>query len=155
MANVVSIAGLKFRLLNTDEAREHTADCRHEFVPLDKEVVVNPAREFVEGHGSHFVAVRIAQGRICKKCGFFEPVGEVERAIKSGKLQHILRHPSRQRTICQLLRELHKSVVSGDDQRKVDQCLLIAKKMNDKLVGYCGVGYAKDWYGEDGEYVEE
>jgi hypothetical protein len=60
------------------------------------------------------------------------------------------RNPSK--TLCQLLRELHE--ISNEAQRaKIEQCLLIAKKMNAKLVEYAGKHYSKDWYDADGEFI--
>ena len=144
----VKIAGLTFNLLTPEEEVEHTKGCDHEWEPHNKEVVVNPAMEFVEGYGCNYVSVLIASGRKCKKCGTFVPERD-ESGTSQGDLSRILEHKSYRQTICQLLREIREEV---DCTSKVDQCLIMAKKMNDKLSEYCGRGWENSMYDEKGEF---
>lgn len=148
----IKIAGIQFEILSQSEAQEHTKNCSHYWIKTTKEIVVNPAREFVKGYGSNFVSVVVADARICSKCGLMEIDSELEKAIRSGKLDSILKRPSRQQTICQLLRELHNELPKY--RETIDTCLLIAKKMNDKLVEYSGTTHAKDWYDNEGNFIE-
>lgn len=72
-----------------------------------------------------------------------------ESGIEQDRLQAILKMRSPNKTLCQLLRELHKTV-DDIEREKVEQCLLIAKKMSDKLIEYAGKSYTKDWYDQNG-----
>jgi DNA-binding transcriptional MerR regulator len=74
-----------------------------------------------------------------------------DAGLTQKELERILRMRSRDRTICQLLRELH-AALDGAEREKVEQALLIAKKMDAKLVEYAGKRYNKDWYGKDGKF---
>jgi len=133
----VKIAGLRFELLTPEEEAAFVGGCDHEWGPCNKEVVVNPAMEFVKGYGSQYVSVLIASGRRCAKCGAFQ-IDREETGTSQGDFERIVQRKSHRRTICQLLRELRNEV---DDAAKVDQCLLMAKKMNDKLTEQCGRGW--------------
>lgn len=144
----VKVAGLSFNLLDPEEEKKLTECCEHEWEPHSKEVVVNPAMEFVEGYGCDYVSVLIASGRKCKKCGTFV-LERDEEGTSQGDLRRILRYRSYRRTICELLREIRTEV---DCVSKVDQCLLMAKKMNDKLSEYCGRGWEDKMYNKRGEF---
>lgn len=73
-------------------------------------------------------------------------------SLKTKEIQRILKFRTPRRTIRQLLRELHD--VSSDEQRdKVEDCLLIAKKMDEKLRECAGARYTDSWYDEKGEFV--
>lgn len=82
---------------------------------------------------------------------------ERNKLIRAGsfdaeELKRILSFRTPKRTLCQLLRELH-DVTDGEERAKVDQCLLIAKKMDAKLMEYAGRPYAEDWYDEEGKFI--
>lgn len=74
-----------------------------------------------------------------------------ESGLEARQLEHILKFRTPKRTICQLLRELHGEL-DGQQQAKVGQCLLIAKKMDRKLMEYASRKYSKDWYDKEGEF---
>lgn len=151
----IKIAGQKFDILTPVEAKHETKDCVHIWIPLKKEVVVNPAREFVRGYGSQFVTVDVSEGRICRVCGLFEPSSELANAINTGEFNRILKQRNKKRkTICELLRELHEELTDQAQIDKVSVCLLIAKKMNDKLTQYVGVNRLAEWYDEDGNFIK-
>lgn len=149
----IKIAGHNFNILSLIEAKELTKDCNHKWQKATKEVIVNPGMEFVEGYGNQLVSVQIAQGKRCSKCGLLEIETELDKAIKSGKLKRILTQRSKQKTICEMLRELHDELPQY--RNKIDTCLLVAKKMNDKLVEYAGTTHAKDWYDKDGNFIDD
>lgn len=71
--------------------------------------------------------------------------------LEKAELERVLRFRTPKRTICQLLRELHDDL-KGAQREKVGKCLLMAKKMDGKLVEYVGRHYHKDWYDERGEF---
>lgn len=75
-----------------------------------------------------------------------------ESGLEQKQLERILRFRTRKQTICQLLRELH-DVLEGEQQDKVGQCLLMAKKMDAQLVRYAGRRYHKDWYDDEGKFT--
>ncbi len=145
----VAVAGQKFEVLTPDEEAAATKDCQHEWGPAAKEVVVNPAMEYVTGYGCKFVSVLVAEGRRCTKCGTFVPESGTAETSQGG-LDRILQHRSYRRTICELLRELRDEV---KDTAKLDQCLMMAKRMNDKLSKYCGTNWESVLYNERGEYI--
>lgn len=154
----IRIAGQQFDLLTDQEAKQETADCNHVWQYRRKEVVVNPAAQFVKGYGQHLVTVDICDGHICRKCGLFRIESEVEKAVKTGEFERILTQRNRtgRRTICELLRELHDAIDDRVMRDKVDMCLLIAKKMNDKLAQYVGYNTLAEWYDEEtGEFKRE
>lgn len=151
----VKIADQRFDILTQYEAIHETKGCDHDWEQITKEVIVNPAREFVRGYGSKFVSVEIATGRICRECGLLEVGNELETAIKTGKFDRILKRPREiNHTICSLLRDLHEQIEDQAQQEIIDICLLIAKKMNDKLVQYVGVNRLAEWYDDDGNFIE-
>jgi hypothetical protein len=147
----VAVAGLKFEVLTPEEEAAATKECEHVWEPATKEVVVNPAGEYVRGYGCKFVSVLVAEGRRCAKCGTFE-TGDSVLETSQGGIETILQHRSYRRTVCELLRELH-AAVSADLQPKVESCLLMAKKMNDKLTKYCGTNWEAAFYNERGEFI--
>ena len=71
--------------------------------------------------------------------------------MQQAQLQRILAIRAPQQTLCQLLRELHVAL-DTPHQAKVDQCLLIAKKMDAQLERYAGMGYAASWYDAQGRF---
>lgn len=153
----IKIAGHPFELLTDYEAKLETAKCNHVWQAHRKEVVVNPAAQFVKGYGQRLITVDICDGRICTECGLFEIESEVEKAVKTGEFERILTQRNRtgRRTICELLRELHDETDDEAMRDKIAMCLLIAKKMNDKLVQYIGYDRLAEWYDEEtGEFRE-
>ena len=68
------------------------------------------------------------------------------------EVRRILAMRTPKRTLCQLLRELH-DVLGGVDREKTEQCLLIAKKMDRRLVEYAGQQYVDTWYDKDGRFI--
>jgi len=74
-----------------------------------------------------------------------------ESGLEGAELRRILAFRTPKRTICQLLRELHDDT-RGAQRKKVAQCLLIAKKMDAKLIEYAGRQYTKGWYDERGRF---
>ena len=145
----VAIAGLKFEVLTPEEEAGATLGCAHEWEAAQKEVVVNPAMEYVVGHGCRFVSVLVAEGKRCAKCGAFVPT-ESALETSQGTIDRILKHRSYRRTICELLRELRQG---AQDEAKVDLCLLMAKRMNDKLTKYAGTNWEAAFYNERGEFI--
>ncbi len=145
----VTVAGLGFEVLTPDEEAAATKDCAHEWEPAQKEVIVNPAMEYVRGYGCKFVSVLVAEGKRCAKCGAFVPT-ESALETSQGDIKRILQHRSYRRTICELLRELRAEV---SDTVKLDLALLMAKKMNDKLTKYAGTNWEAAWYNERGEFI--
>ena len=77
-----------------------------------------------------------------------------ETGVETDELRRILAFRTPKRTICQLLRELH-DVLGGAEREKVEQCLLIAKKMDRKLAEYAGRRYTDDWYDSKGEFIND
>lgn len=77
-----------------------------------------------------------------------------EAGLDKKELQRILAFRTPRRTICQLLRELH-DVLRGDEQEKVADCLLMAKKMDESLRDCAGARYTDDWYDEKGEFIND
>jgi predicted transcriptional regulator len=69
-------------------------------------------------------------------------------------LHKILRARSPNKTLCQILRDLHK-LSTPDQQELIEQALLIAKKMDSKLVEYAGNAYARHWYNNEGSFIDE
>jgi len=153
MMKKIKIAGHTFELLSQLEAKQETQGCQHIWQPYTKKVVVNPGGEFVKGYGSEHVLVSIASGKICQKCGFAQLDTELDRAIASGKLESVLTAHSPNRTICQMLRDLRKTHPESADE--IDSCLLVAKKMDSKLVEYAGTDHATSWYDKDGKFITE
>lgn len=147
----VAVAGLKFEVLTPEEEAAATKDCAHEWEPAQKEVVINPAGEFVKGYGCKFVSVLVATGKRCAKCGTFV-LEESELETSQGDIDRILKHHSYRQTVCERLREL-RSAVSEELQPKVDLCLVMAKKMNDKLTKYAGTNWDACFYNERGEFI--
>lgn len=76
-----------------------------------------------------------------------------DSGLEAKQLERILAFRTPTQTICQLLRELHDEL-EGEQQEKVGQCLLIAKKMDRKLMGYAGRKYSESWYNEKGEFKD-
>lgn len=74
-----------------------------------------------------------------------------ESGLEGEELEKVLRFRTPKRTICQLLRELHDTL-KGDERAKVAECLLIAKKMDSKLVEYAGRRYTDGWYDRHGKF---
>jgi len=72
--------------------------------------------------------------------------------LMSAEIERLLRMRTHKRTLCQLLRELH-DVLGGTDREKVEQALLIAKKMDERLVHYAGQDYTTTWYDREGKFV--
>jgi len=143
------IAGIEFNVLSLEEEHARTIGCVHEWEPITKEVVVNPAMEYVEGYGRRFVSVKVATGKVCRRCG--QIIVESDATQTSlGDLQRMIQYRSHRRTICQLLREIRGQV---EDPAPVDQCLMMAKRMNDKLVEQCGRDFEPGWYNEKGEFI--
>lgn len=70
------------------------------------------------------------------------------------ELEKILSFRTPTKTLCQLLRELH-DVLDGEQREKIETCLLIAKKMNKRLVEYAGNQYSKEWYDKNGNFIED
>jgi hypothetical protein len=147
----VTVAGLKFEVLTPEEEAQATRECEHSWERAQKEVVVNPAGEFVRGYGCKFVSVLVAEGKRCSKCGTFVPT---ESAIETsqGGIDRILKHHSYRQTICERLREL-RGDIPEPLWPKIDLCLLMAKKMNDKLTKYAGTNWEAAWYNERGEFI--
>jgi len=65
-------------------------------------------------------------------------------------IEEILRMRSPNRTLCQILRDLHAKV-PPEDKLLIEEALLIAKKMDTRIVSFAGQGYAADWY-KDGKF---
>lgn len=155
MARTIKVAGLEFDLLDETEARQETANCKHEWELSSRDVIINPGGEFVKGYGSGFVSVRIAHGRRCGKCGLFEAESEVDKYVQANreKLGRILNlKPVRNKTICETLRQLRK-VVDKEQVPMIDYCLLAAKKMDKKLKDTAGPRYTATWYDENGNFI--
>jgi len=74
-----------------------------------------------------------------------------ESGLEGDELRRILAFRTPKRTICQLLRELYDDT-RGEQRRKVAQCLLIAKRMDAKLIEYAGRQYTKGWYDKQGKF---
>jgi hypothetical protein len=51
-----------------------------------------------------------------------------------------------------MLREL-RELVGNEHTNKIDMCLLVAKKMDDKLKENAGRNYTRKWYDEDGNFI--
>lgn len=71
--------------------------------------------------------------------------------LMTTEIAQILAMRTPKRTLCQLLRELH-DVLGGEQREKVEQCLLIAKKIDSKLRGYAGSMYSESWYDAQGKF---
>lgn len=76
-----------------------------------------------------------------------------DAGLNRRQIERILKMRSPKRTICQLLRELHDDA-DWAEREKIERCLLIAKKMDDRLMECAGRQYHKDWYDDDGEFIE-
>ena len=76
----------------------------------------------------------------------------VSSGLMADEVRRILAFRTPKRTLCQLLRELH-DVSGGNDREKIEQCLIIAKKMDARLVSYAGQQYTKGWYDTDGKFI--
>lgn len=71
--------------------------------------------------------------------------------LMTAEIAQILAMRTPKRTLCQLLRELH-DVLGGEQREKIEECLLIAKKMDNKLRGYAGSMYSESWYDAQGKF---
>ena len=76
----------------------------------------------------------------------------VSSGLMAEEVRRILAFRTPKRTLCQLLRELH-DVSGGTDREKIEKCLIIAKKMDARLVAYAGQQYTEGWYDANGEFV--
>ena len=76
----------------------------------------------------------------------------VNSGLMAEEVRRILAFRTPKRTLCQLLRELHDTS-GGNDRKTIEQCLIIAKKMDARLVAYAGQQYTKGWYDADGKFV--
>lgn len=55
------------------------------------------------------------------------------------------------RTLCQILRELHDEA-DENNKVKIEQALLIAKKMDARIISFAGQHYTDSWYDKDGKF---
>ena len=77
----------------------------------------------------------------------------VRSGLMAEEVRRILAFRTPTRTLCQLLRELHDRS-GGADREEIEKCLLIAKKMDARLVSYAGQQYTKGWYDAGGNFIE-
>lgn len=76
----------------------------------------------------------------------------VSSGLMAEEVRRILAMRTPKRTLCQMLRELH-DVSSGTDREKIEGCLIIAKKMDARLVAYAGQSYTEGWYDANGKFI--